>query len=121
MNTGKKHRMTYDLLHAKKFDPNTQNYITYAQDINQKTLAKLIIELSQKHFELLSGEKRTNNEAIHNLENKYQCKHCQSVYDEILGDPTQNIPANTAFEQLPKHFTCNICESPLSDFSKMSK
>ena len=42
---------------------------------------------------------------------KYQCKNCHSVYDEIIGDPTQNIPANTAFEQLPKNFTCNICDA----------
>ena len=43
-------RPTYNVLHAKNFDPNTRQYIAYAQDIDQMDLPGLLLELTKTYF-----------------------------------------------------------------------
>jgi len=113
---------TYNLLYAKNFDPNTRDYIMHVQEVDREDLPQLLIELSRLYFEQL-GEK---NEAEKTLKPKketkqyevYQCQSCLTVYNEIYGDITQNIPANTPFNELPKSYCCSLCEAPLINFKK---
>ena len=46
-------RPTYNVLHFENFDPNTQQYQTYAQDVGQIELPGLLMELSKMYFEQL--------------------------------------------------------------------
>jgi rubredoxin len=39
----------------------------------------------------------------------YQCGICGYLYEPANGDPEGNIPANTAFENLPAEWVCPIC------------
>ena len=39
---------------------------------------------------------------------KYECP-CGYVYDPELGDPDNNIPPETAFEDLPEDWVCPLC------------
>jgi rubredoxin/sulfur carrier protein ThiS len=39
---------------------------------------------------------------------RYQCR-CQYVYDPAVGDPTQDIPPGTPFEELPDTWVCPQC------------
>jgi rubredoxin len=50
--------------------------------------------------------------------NKWECTICGYIYDTEKGDPENNIPAGTAFEQLPESWTCPICGAPKSQFVK---
>lgn len=50
---------------------------------------------------------------------KYQCNVCGYIYDPEKGDPTQNIPPGTPFEQLPDDWTCPECGVGKEEFSKM--
>lgn len=50
---------------------------------------------------------------------KYQCNVCGYIYDPEKGDPTQNIPPGTPFEQLPEDWTCPECGVGKEEFSKM--
>src|SRR5690606_12128621 len=50
-------RETYNLLYAKNFDPNTQDYIMHVQEIDKEELPKLLMELSKLYFEQLGTEK----------------------------------------------------------------
>jgi rubredoxin len=43
------------------------------------------------------------------------------VYDETLGEENKDIVAGTRFENLPKDYTCSLCEGPKDDFSKISQ
>ncbi|MCF7560997.1 rubredoxin [Sabulilitoribacter multivorans] len=113
-------RDTYNLLYAKNFDPNTREYILHVQDVDKVELPGLLMELSQLYFEQLGTERE---EAINEDEKKevvedkvYQCKDCLTIYDEIYGDITQNIEANTSFENLPETYKCSLCEAPKSSF-----
>ena len=40
---------------------------------------------------------------------KYVCEVCEYVYDPEKGDPDHDIPAGTAFEDLPEDWTCPDC------------
>ncbi len=40
---------------------------------------------------------------------KYVCEVCGWKYDEAVGDPENNIPAGTKFEDLPADFECPLC------------
>lgn len=46
----------------------------------------------------------------------YKCKVCGYVYDPQKGDPTQGIPENIPFDQLPTDWKCPICDAPTDDF-----
>ena len=41
---------------------------------------------------------------------KHICVICEYVYDPELGDPTQNIPAGTKFEDT-RRWVCPDCEA----------
>ncbi len=44
------------------------------------------------------------------------CSACGYIYDPAEGDPEQNIPAGTAFEDLPPAWVCPVCGAPQSEF-----
>jgi rubredoxin len=115
-------RETYNLLYAKNFDPNTQDYIMHVQEVDKEELPKLLMELSKLYFEQLGTEKdydkskSTSKEKIE--EQVYQCKDCLTIYNEIYGDITQNIKPNTPFKDLPESYECSLCEAPKNNFEK---
>ncbi len=39
----------------------------------------------------------------------YECTVCGYVYEPENGDPDNNIPAGTPFEDLPEDWTCPVC------------
>jgi len=49
---------------------------------------------------------------------KWECVICGYIYDPEKGDPENNIPVGTAFEQLPESWTCPVCGAPKSQFVK---
>ncbi len=94
----------------------------HVQDIDKVELPGLLMELSQLYFDQLGTEreevsiKDVKKESIE--EEVYQCKDCLTVYNEVYGDITQNIPPNTSFESLPKTYECSLCEAPKSNFER---
>jgi len=42
---------------------------------------------------------------------KYICKVCATIYDPVLGDLDDGIPAGTPFEKVPNDWTCPVCGS----------
>lgn len=47
---------------------------------------------------------------------KYVCKVCGYVYDPEEGDALSDIPAGTAFEDLPEDWTCPLCSVDKAQF-----
>ena len=113
-------RPTYNVCYFKNFDPNTRQYLIYAQDVDKKELPNLLIELSRQYFMELgqvgkSKEKRTK-EVEHASHTVHQCQSCLSVYDEVLGEPQSKIDPNTKFDDLPEDYTCLVCGAGKSNF-----
>ncbi|MDH4318057.1 MAG: rubredoxin [Desulfobulbaceae bacterium] len=50
---------------------------------------------------------------------KYKCIICGYEYDPQKGDPANNIPPSTSFEDLPDSWTCPVCAASKDDFEKM--
>ncbi len=113
-------RDTYNVLHAKHFDPNTRSYVVHVQDVDKVELPGLLMELSKKYFEELGTQiedVKTYDKTIEKSTiNVYQCKHCMTVYDEVIGDVSQDIDPKTKFEDIPETFCCSMCDAPKSDF-----
>ncbi|MFZ5585086.1 MAG: rubredoxin [Thermodesulfobacteriota bacterium] len=51
---------------------------------------------------------------------KYVCGVCGYVYDPAKGDPESNIPAGTAFEDLPDDWSCPVCGATKDQFEPES-
>jgi len=47
---------------------------------------------------------------------KYVCTLCGYVYDPASGDPDNNIPPGTPFEQLPDDWVCPVCGASKDQF-----
>jgi rubredoxin len=50
---------------------------------------------------------------------KYRCDICGYVYDPDMGDDSADIPAGTAFDDLPDDYECPVCAAEKDDFSEM--
>jgi rubredoxin len=51
---------------------------------------------------------------------RYQCSICGHIYDPDEGDPGQNIPPGTAFEELPESWVCPICGAEKFQFRELT-
>lgn len=47
---------------------------------------------------------------------RLECKICWCVYDPAEGDPVWQIPAGTAFKDLPAHWRCPNCDGAAEQF-----
>jgi rubredoxin len=117
-------RPTYNVLHFKNFDPNTQAYQVYAQDVDKIELPGLLMELSKKYFKQLGSETKAGPAVKKEVREKqrevFQCTLCLTVYDPVLGDEKSGIDAGTTFKDLPESYRCSVCEADISAFEKKS-
>ena len=116
-------RPTFNVLYSKNFDPNTQDYIVYAQDVDKIELPGLLMELSIMYFDQLGDtpqetENKQSQKDIPLEKEVYQCTDCMTIYDSSFGDETANIAPHTTFEDLPEDYACNVCEGSKELFEK---
>ncbi|MDY6911393.1 MAG: rubredoxin, partial [Chloroflexota bacterium] len=50
---------------------------------------------------------------------KYECNVCGYVYDPEIGDPENNVPPGTPFENLPEDWECPVCGASKEEFQKV--
>lgn len=50
---------------------------------------------------------------------RYECSVCGYIYDPADGDPDSGIAPGTAFEDLPKEWTCPICGATKDQFTPL--
>ncbi len=48
---------------------------------------------------------------------RYKCDVCGYIYDPKLGDPEHNVPAGTAWENVPSDWVCPECGVSKDEFS----
>jgi rubredoxin len=49
---------------------------------------------------------------------KYRCKVCGYLYDPENGDPENNVPTGTKFEDIPEDWVCPVCGASKDEFEK---
>lgn len=47
---------------------------------------------------------------------RYRCVICDYIYDPAIGDPANNVPPGTAFEDLPDGWVCPLCGADKGNF-----
>ena len=114
-------RDTYNVLYCENFNPNTQKYKVYAQDVDKIELSGLLMELSKKYFEEFGNESIDENNSEKNKQKivkttAYQCADCLTVYSDVFGDEKANIKPGTPFEELEDSYNCSVCESSIKTF-----
>lgn len=50
---------------------------------------------------------------------KYICTVCGYIYDPEIGDPDNDVPAGTAFEDVPAEWVCPECGVGKDQFEKI--
>lgn len=117
-------RPSYNILYSEDFNPNKQNYITYAQDVDRVELPGLLMELSQLYFAQLGQSKEESSQETEVfIEDSvqidtYQCPDCFTIYDSRYGDSAQQIEPGIPFEQLATDYKCPLCEAEKASFIK---
>ncbi|MBG7629418.1 MAG: rubredoxin domain-containing protein [Bacteroidetes bacterium] len=107
-------RPTYNVLYCKNFNPNTKEYLMYAQDVDKMELPGLLMELSKLYFEKLGeidDSEKQNIEDVKIEKEVYQCAECLTVYDPEYGDLNANIEVGILFNDLPNTYQCSVCEA----------
>lgn len=56
-----------------------------------------------------------------NVISKYKCPVCGYIYNPDEGEPENNIPPGTPFENLPDDWTCPICGTSKDEFEPVLK
>ena len=51
---------------------------------------------------------------------KWRCEVCNYVYDPEAGDPGNDVPAGTPFEDVPDDWVCPVCGVGKDQFEKTS-
>ncbi|GGF81205.1 rubredoxin [Wenyingzhuangia marina] len=116
---------SYNVLYCKNFDPNTREYISYAQNVEEIELPGLLMQLSQLYFEQLDNNTENVAKPVENKDSGlietpvYQCTSCMTVYDDEIGDAEANIAPGVAFKDLPSDYTCSLCEAPKTKFKEV--
>ena len=49
----------------------------------------------------------------------YICIQCGFIYDPAKGDPMNEIPPGTAFDDLPEEWVCPMCYATREDFDEV--
>lgn len=107
-------RPTFNVLYCKNFNPNTKEFIMYAQDVDKTELPGLLMELSKLYFEKLGeadDSEKQLNEDLKIEKEVYQCSECLTVYDPEFGDKIANIEIGIPFNDLPENYVCSVCET----------
>jgi rubredoxin len=119
----------YDILIAQDFNPNERTGYAFSRN-NIKLFVPEQLRLAiVSYYKHKTSKQTTFNQGfsrkepvVKNVSAHYvhQCKSCLTVYDEIIGEETNGIPAGTKFETLPASYACPTCESPKKDFLKIN-
>jgi rubredoxin len=116
----------YDIYHTSDFNPNTRDYVLFERGINKVHVAEILQRLCKKYYAKNSQnniepaqiiEKIPEPKAIHTV---HQCTTCFTIYDDRFGDQMNEIAAGITFENLPKNYTCPICDAPKSNFKMVN-
>ncbi|MDN5204335.1 rubredoxin domain-containing protein [Fulvivirgaceae bacterium BMA10] len=114
---------TFNILYSKDFNPNSTEYMTFAEEVEKEDLAPLLMELSKMYYKQLKyspAPKAVTTTKPGVLFTKvYQCKNCLTIYNKDYGDPESGIVAGTSFEMLPDTYRCPLCDEHKSNYELM--
>lgn len=121
MSTSSQQKPLYNILYARKFNPNHSEYFPFARKAEKSRLPDLLIKLSKLYFRELEGAEEESNKFFSGSEPpepvpSYQCSVCMTIYDKKYGDPEAGVKPGTPFEELSEEYVCPLCTSTKESF-----
>lgn len=116
----------YNILYRKNFNPNERETVVFRTNVIKDDLGIYLASLckffyqrdNQAFYETVSEPIRNNDPPKTII---HQCKNCFTVYDPLIGDEEQSVPAGIHFEELPPDYHCPLCEAAKDDFVEVDK
>jgi rubredoxin len=118
----------YDILCAHDFNPNERTGFAFSRNNPKFLIAEQLRQAVAAFYTHRASKTIVTAKKVIPRKAKdikpvkiyvHQCTHCLTVYEAKTGEPENQIAVGTAFESLPDHYTCPLCEGPKSDFVKI--
>jgi rubredoxin len=112
--------VTYDVLVAKNFDPNSCIYNTFEASCMKNRLPSVLEQATQTYYkQFIPKFKFQPAVSKDDLEKQmvHQCPNCKTVYFAEKGAPSMNIKPGTTFDLLPESYCCPLCETEKRNFT----
>lgn len=114
----------YDIMYTRDFNPNTNEWVIYREDVKKEHLGPYLVSLCKLFYsreskqDLLANKPENPPEAARQELSQivFQCPGCLSIYDETHGDQAAGIAPGTAFEDLPGTYRCPVCDGDKNTF-----
>jgi len=119
----------YTISYVPDFNPNRQEFKVFVSKRPQFMVCDDLQYLCKKYYDQLAQDQESTV-LIEKIEAEgqlvqekkiYACQECFTVYDESVGDSTQEIPQGTLFSDLPNHWHCPVCEANKEAFRQKKK
>jgi rubredoxin len=120
----------YDILCAKDYNPNERTGFAFSvnnpkfllpEQLRRALLSYYNRGKVERTIEEIAADISRNNILLVEppKELVYQCKSCQTIYSEDVGDVENFIEPGTLFSDLPEDYVCPTCESSKMNFQKI--
>ncbi|WP_142686478.1 rubredoxin [Chitinophaga polysaccharea] len=125
-----KYMQRYDILYTAGYNANSAQLLLYREGVSKEHLGPYIVALCRTFYERESEANVlqhyvTEQQSLVTVaaveRTVHQCGECLTVYDDIAGDPEQQVPPGTLFCELPADYCCSVCSSPLDAFKPVNE
>ncbi len=110
----------YTIWIAADFQTKSGKYEKVSENISRKEIYNVLIELSKRFYLKLNQQtvkkKEKVEDAVVETDEVFQCSDCLSIYHPRFGEEQSNVPAGTAFANLPRTFCCATCGAEKNTF-----
>ncbi len=117
----------FNLSYTGDFNPNSNALTVFREGVKKEHLGPYVVSLCKQYYEAAAPPVTpvavATPETVAYAEQQrvaYQCRHCLTVYDETFGDPDQQIPAGTRFQDISSDYCCPLCEAGKEDIIPMA-
>jgi len=119
----------YTISYVPDFNPNRQEFKVFVSKRPGFMVSDDLQYLCKKYYDQLAQDQESTV-VIEKIEAEgqlvqekkiYACQECFTVYDESVGDSTQQIVQGTLFSDLPKEWHCPVCEASKESFRQKKK
>lgn len=111
----------YDLYFTENYNPNSRKYFPFETGLMKNHLPNQLDRLCRKFNASQQAPKAIMVEAVEKpvvptMNERHQCPHCLTIYDEAYGDQRAEIAPGVPFADLPDIYLCPTCDAPKSEF-----
>jgi len=116
---------SYQVFHKEEFDYRYGPFISAGNGLSFEQLLDSLYSLRKMFFQrssiadIVIMQALKASEKITQEMDVYQCPNCLTQYHETIGQAHLGIPAATPFSKLPPDWSCELCDTNKTNFTKV--